>query len=225
MPKEGVTAMTREEKSAYMKAWRKENAERLASYNREYKAAHHDRDAEKNAARTRMWIAENKARHDAGQRKRYAADPETVIHRAAKSKAPRRAVDEDGFKAKQAAYMRNRRRTDLKVALHDRMSNAIFYALRREKAGRSWKTLVDYTLDELVARLNATMPAGYTWDDFLSGELHIDHEIPRAVFNYTSPEDHDFKRCWALSNLQLLPALDNIRKGARLTEPFQPSLI
>lgn len=35
----------------------------------------------------------------------------------------------------------------------------------------------------------------------------------------------DFKRCWALKNLQLLPASENVLKGARLDRPFQPSLI
>ncbi len=69
------------------------------------------------------------------------------------------------------------------------------------------------------------MPDGYTWDDFLSGALHIDHETPVAVFNFTSPSDYDFKRCWALTNLRLLPALENLKKGAKLRIPFQPSLL
>ena len=34
----------------------------------------------------------------------------------------------------------------------------------------------------------------------------------------------DFKRAWALSNLQPLEAKINIVKGARITRPFQPAL-
>lgn len=46
-----------------------------------------------------------------------------------------------------------------------------------------------------------------------------------AVHNFETTEDDDFKRCWALSNLQLLPAFDNLSKGSKIDKPFQPSLI
>lgn len=68
------------------------------------------------------------------------------------------------------------------------------------------------------------MPKGYTWADFMAGRLHIDHKVPLAAFNFTTSEDLDFKRAWALSNLQLLPEADNIAKSDSLDGPFQPSL-
>lgn len=121
-----------------------------------------------------------------------------------------------------------RRRSDLRYALRIRMTNMIGQTLRRRrsgKGGKSWRQLVPYTIDELKHHLQKTMPNGYTWDDFMSGRLHIDHKIPHSVFNYSSPADHDFTRCWALSNLQLLPAEINIKKGASLSKPFQPTLL
>lgn len=93
------------------------------------------------------------------------------------------------------------------------------------KAGSSWLDLVGYSVADLVARLKKTVPSGYAWGDYLAGKLHLDHIVPQAAFNITSPHDHDFKRCWALSNLQLLPASENVRKQARLAKPFQPSLL
>jgi len=68
------------------------------------------------------------------------------------------------------------------------------------------------------------MPKGYCWQDFLEGKLHIDHKIPISAFNFTKSEHIDFKRCWALSNLQLLPARENIIKSNHLSKPFQPAL-
>jgi hypothetical protein len=53
---------------------------------------------------------------------------------------------------------------------------------------------------------------------------HIDHIIPKSVFNYTDAEHIDFKRCWALKNLQPLWAGENMSKGDSLVKPFQPSL-
>ena len=56
------------------------------------------------------------------------------------------------------------------------------------------------------------------------GEWHIDHIIPKSVFNFTKPEHEDFKRCWALKNLQPLWAEENISKFNKLDKHFQPTL-
>jgi 5-methylcytosine-specific restriction endonuclease McrA len=104
------------------------------------------------------------------------------------------------------------------------MSNMINYSLRGNKNGYHWESLVGYTLADLIRRLNKTMPQGYVWKDFLSGRLHIDHIIPISAFNFTKPEHTDFKRCWALSNLRLLPAKENLSKHNHLDKPFQPAL-
>lgn len=45
---------------------------------------------------------------------------------------------------------------------------------------------------------------------------HIDHKLPVASFNFDSPEHLDFKKCWALENLQPLWAKENISKGAKV---------
>jgi hypothetical protein len=95
---------------------------------------------------------------------------------------------------------------------------------RGSKKSRPWLSSVGFSLAELEKRLNETMPEGYTWDDFLSGRLHIDHTTPRSAFNYETENDLDFARCWSLSNLQLLPAAENLAKSNRMSTPFQPSL-
>lgn len=96
------------------------------------------------------------------------------------------------------------------------MATAIWESLKGNKAGRHWETLVGYTLQGLIAHLKGTIPDGYTWQDYLDGKLHLDHIIPVAAFDFTKPEDNDFKRCWALENLQLLTAHENLRKGAKI---------
>lgn len=121
-------------------------------------------------------------------------------------------------------YLNNKYKTDLKYNLNHKISSGMFQCLKRNKAGRKWESLVNYTLTDLIKRLKKTMPEGYTWQDYLSGKLHIDHIIPISVFNFTRPKHTDFKRCWALSNLRLLPARDNLIKNAELIRPFQPAL-
>jgi len=108
--------------------------------------------------------------------------------------------------------------------LHGRIAGNMGKSLKGNKAGYAWESLVGYSVHDLRKRLYRTMPPGNSWQDFLSGKLHIDHIIPIAAFNFRSPGDADFKRCWALKNLRLLPAKENMRKGAKLTAPHQPGL-
>ena len=118
-------------------------------------------------------------------------------------------------------YFKNRYRTNLRFNLNWKVSREIEKEL---KSNRHWETLVDYTINDLIKRLLKTMPSGYDWDDFLRGELHIDHIIPISAFNFNKPEDYDFQRCWALGNLRLLPAKENFKKYNKLIKPFQSSL-
>jgi hypothetical protein len=117
-------------------------------------------------------------------------------------------------------------KTNIKFKIKSNMSARIRFALKDNKAGRHWENLVGYTLNDLIKRLKKTLPKGYVWNDYVHGsDLHIDHIIPISAFNFTKPEHTDFQRCWALKNLQLLPALKNMSKGSKLEKPFQPSLL
>lgn len=120
--------------------------------------------------------------------------------------------------------MRQRSKTDLKYNLNHRMSSAIGRSIKGNKNSRHWEDLVGYTLKDLIEHLKKTLPEGYSWNDYLKGKLHIDHKIPKSMFNYTKFEHPDFKRCWALNNLQLLPAKENVTKDNKICKPFQPAL-
>jgi len=113
----------------------------------------------------------------------------------------------------QNKYAIKRRKKDPKFNLDHRMKCAISASLKKNKKGQSWEMLVGYTLDNLIERLESTMPGNYTWQDFLQGKLHVDHIIPKSIFSYINPDDEEFKKCWALNNLQLLTAEDNMKKG------------
>ena len=196
----------REKIAIEKKAWRESNAETI----RAQRKAHHER---------------NKERINAAKRARRAC-PEV------KAKEREYLVkwrSENGDLIRKVDNIRHhtKRKFDLRYCVSKRISGQMWKALRRGegKRGRAWESLVGYTGKELEARLLETMPQGYTWADYLTGELHIDHIIPVSAHNFQSSDDIDFKRCWALSNLRLLPKLDNLRKKDKLYEPFQPSLI
>jgi len=121
-------------------------------------------------------------------------------------------------------YLSIKYKVDWKFNLSHKIKIAINISLKGDKTGRHWENLVGYSLIDLIRRLQKTMPEGYTWQDYLAGKLHIDHIIPISAFNFSKPEHTDFKRCWALKNLQLLPAKENRTKHNKLTKSFQPAL-
>jgi hypothetical protein len=121
-------------------------------------------------------------------------------------------------------FKKEKYKTDLRYHINDLMSRAIRHSLKGNKNNRSWSILVDYKLNDLIRHLKKTLPDGYIWQDYIEGKLHIDHIIPVTAFNFTKPEHIDFKRCWALGNLRLLPARENIKKNNKLSKPFQPAL-
>ena len=121
-------------------------------------------------------------------------------------------------------YCINKRKTNLKVNLNHKISAVMYKSLKGNKKSKRWEDLIGYTINDLIKRLEKTIPKGYNWQDLIQGKLHIDHIIPISAFNFDSPEHTDFKRCWDLENLRLLPAEENRIKHNKLNKIFQPAL-
>jgi len=190
------------------KIWHKDNPEKNKEYQRKKRENNPNRDkiyyrknAEKIKIYNHQWYLDNKEKADSKKYK-YAQE----------------------HKKERNEYLRNKYKTDLKFNLNIKIQKIIGSSLKGNKNGRHWEDLVGYNLKDLIKHLNKTMPNGYYWNDVLTAKLHIDHIIPISAFNFTQPKHTDFKRCWALSNLRLLPAKENIRKSNKITKPFQPAL-
>ncbi len=109
-----------------------------------------------------------------------------------------------------------RHRQKESVKINNRMSTRIRQSLKGFKNRRSWESLVPYTIEELESHLRKTIPLGYDWSDFLIAKLEIDHIYPVSRFDIKTAHDEEFKKCWALSNLQLLPAFENNSKNNKV---------
>jgi hypothetical protein len=107
-----------------------------------------------------------------------------------------------------------KRRSSPSGRIRHSISVSIQKALKHEKHGRAWESLVGYTLKTLIQHLEKRFTEGMSLSNH--GKWHIDHIIPKTSFNYESTEDPDFKKCWALSNLQPLWASDNIKKSNKI---------
>jgi 5-methylcytosine-specific restriction endonuclease McrA len=207
---------------AYKKAWADSNSDRL----KEEKKRRYESSKEENAEKCRAWYLKNreKAIKSAAisRSKRMAEDPDSLREDSRKRARARLEKDPDGVRKKRREYAAKRRETDPIFRLNEVVSRAVRRGLKHGKDGKSWRRLVDFSLDELMAHLERQFLPGMAWDNY--GEWHVDHIVPLAAHNYETPDDIDFKRAWSLENLQPLWARDNLSKGARLDIPFQPSL-
>lgn len=121
-----------------------------------------------------------------------------------------REEHKESYNARFRAY----RRKNPKYALSHSIALSVWYSLRDSKNRHHWEDLVGYILEDLVRHLEALFKEGMNWENY--GAWHIDHKIPIAAFNFTKPEDTDFKRCWALANLQPLWKIENLKKSNKI---------
>lgn len=134
-----------------------------------------------------------------------------------------RSKNPEKMRELQRSWRKNREYT-----ARERLNNSIGNGMRRTikkgtKNGCHWEKLIGFTVDQLKQHLEKQFMNDMTWEN-CGTFWHIDHIIPINAFNFEKPEDIDFKRCWALNNLQPLKAIDNLRKSAKINKPFQPSL-
>jgi hypothetical protein len=214
------------------KEYSQENKERKKEYNKQYR----ENNREKLLENSKKYYYENREQLLRDKREWYWNNLETSKERCQtfrennpekikelrvlyRKKYPERIREAD--RKKQERKMK----TDYKYNLNRRMSRLVNYHLKGNKNNLSWRSLVGYTLHELIKSLEATIPKGYTWQDFMDGNLHIDHVIPMRVFTFNNPKDKDFKECWSLSNLRLLPAKENLNKQDNIDNPILLGLL
>jgi hypothetical protein len=97
-----------------------------------------------------------------------------------------------------------------------RLSLRSILSARRQQKVTVVEQRLGYGREALRAHLESLFALGMSWDN--RGAWHIDHIRPLSSFKITSFACQDFKRAWALCNLQPLWATDNLRKGAKWSE-------
>ena len=182
------------------KKWRKNNLEKYNKYQKEYKKKYKKNNLEK--------IKEYQKEYQKKYRK----------NNLEKIKKYQKEWKENNLEK----YKKSRKKTYIRLSkipsyrINISISSGIRKSLKRNKNGMHWETTVGYTIEELIAHLEAQFEDWMNWDNY--GEWHIDHIKPQSLFNFTSVNDKEFKECWALENLQPLEATENIIKSNKYTK-------
>jgi hypothetical protein len=125
----------------------------------------------------------------------------------------------------QNKYKRNRRKIDPVFRLQGLVSKRIYDILKNKKDNKSCLKYLLYTMEELKEHLEKQFESWMSWDnqgkynknwndnDSSTWTWQIDHIKPHSTFKYTSMEDAEFKKCWALNNLRPLSSKQNWLDG------------
>lgn len=223
-----------EERMAYNRAYYGTHKEEAAVYRRIY----YDTHKEQMAAAHRVWLDAHKEEaatydhiHHETHKEQEAAAWHTYYETHKEQLAAAQRVYRETHKEETAAntrawrqrnrehmheYAHQRYQGNPQVRLRIAISTTMRKSLRGHKSGRHWEDLVGYTLDDLMRHLEPLFQPGMSWETYGLYGWHIDHIKPEVAFTYDSPDDPQFKECWALSNLQPLWAKDNMSKGAKV---------
>lgn len=176
----------------------------------------------------RSWLSVKKLE---AQRRRTAADPEKY---RARERARRTGDNRPRYlelkrlanqRNRDAArkYERERWRTDPVYKIKCRLRWFLRMGVKgRHKAGRA-EELLGCSVPDFRIYLESRFAPGMTREAFLSGEIHIDHIVPLALFDLTKPEHQ--RAALHFSNMQPLWAADNLSKSDKPPEKHQLGLI
>jgi hypothetical protein len=149
----------------------------------------------------------------------------------ARLKRDRYFAKREEINAKTNEYQKARRKKDPAYKLRKYASRHIAFALKRSdssKNGNSILQFIPYSFQELKVHLEKQFEPWMTWENYgkydtktwndndpTTWTWQLDHIIPQANLPYTSMNEENFQKCWALSNLRPLSAKQNIVEGRR----------
>lgn len=185
--KDGLRGQCKECRKPDSRAYREKFGDKIRQWQRD----HHEKNRERHLEKMREYREENRESLRVKQRD-YARKNRKRLNQ----------------------YQAERKASDPAYALTCRARTAVRDSLRKGLKCPGFFRHMPYTKDEFVEHLKSTLPDGYSELDICDGrKLHIDHIRPIASFNLTGEVDDEFLSCWALENLQLLPAKENMQKS------------
>ena len=118
-------------------------------------------------------------------------------------------------------YLCDRKKINIHFKIKSNISSLIYNRLKfrlSSKNGKLTWSFLPYTVDDLIKHLESLFEPWMNWSNYGKGKGKwvIDHRHPDSLFYYTSVEDEEFQKCWALSNLQPMEYIENIKKGKKV---------
>ena len=211
----------------YDRVW-KRNARKDTGYREKYKISQkksYQKHRRKRLEEKRKYLIENRELINE-RRKSYNVDLEKAkrtkreyyLKHREKDLIRRRLHKQRNKEHNRAYYREYRKKYKKRTVIADALSKAIRRSLRSNKNNISTPKALGYSIDEVKAHLESQFKKGMSWSNY--GKVwHIDHRIPLSWFNISTIDSEEFKKAWALENLQPLFAQENRSKQDKYAEP------
>ena len=113
-------------------------------------------------------------------------------------------------------WQRNRRKTNDKFRIDDNIGRGMRLSISDRQLHRKWEKIVGYNIAGLIIHIENQFEDWMNWNNYGRASINkktwnIDHIKPKKEFKYESINSEEFKKCWALSNLRPLDAIENIK--------------
>lgn len=174
------------------------------------------------AKQYKEWYEKNKLERREKNRLYYNANKQRILKSNAnwrlKNKEKKLIMDKkwhDLNRDRRNQQTKEKYKNNPKFKLDMLFSSSINKALRNInscKNNKSWEDLVGYNTQLLKEHLEKQFKPEMNWKNH-GTYWHIDHIKPKSWFRYDSTEHPEFKKCWALENLQPLEAEKNLTKN------------
>lgn len=202
-----TTEEKRKRQRDYMKIWCAENPDKVkANKKRTYQ-----NNKEKDIARSKSWREKNKEYKSLKDKEYQAKNKEKI----SENKRRYYLSKQKELISKNTLYTRNRRKTDplYKTIGTLRCRTRIIFTEKGLKKRSKTSVMLGVSFDKVKEHLEKQFKEGMTWENHGRYGWHIDHIIP---LSFAKNEEELINLCH-YTNLQPLWAIDNIRKGNKIT--------
>ena len=122
-------------------------------------------------------------------------------------------------------YCRDCERLKSKKYRADHPEYTKIYNSKTDVKDRKKQWELEHNIIQLRQHIERQFDDNMNWDNY-GIYWHIDHIIPQSCLPYTSMEEDNFKKCWALNNLRPLEAKENMTDGStRIRHKMYTNLI
>jgi len=119
-------------------------------------------------------------------------------------------------KNRELIYKNKKYKNDERFKLDYKIKNFFHGALKMKRKNKKYRKnskyekILGYSRETLIYHIENRFEEGMCWNNY--GEWHLDHIIPKSLFNYETIYCPEFSSCWSLQNLQPLWKKDNLKK-------------
>ena len=128
--------------------------------------------------------------------------------------------ESEDYKEKRNVRLKIKRKVNIIFKLRQIVSGRVNGMLKSKNSSKRKSSILKYlpyTIEQLKQHIESLWESWMNWGNHGKYEegkkkWHIDHITPQSLLSYDSMDHPNFQKCWALSNLRPLEAMENMKK-------------